>query len=261
MTTKRRMRRIFKTDGRALIVAMDHGLVFGPCKGLERPGEAIERVVRGGADAILTSYGIASKFPDALAGVGLIIRLDGGSTDLGGFPDPYTVMYRIEDALRLGADAVAVCAYPDSERERETLYHLAKLCGEAHAWGVPVMAEMIPGGFSRPSVEHTDETISIATRIGAELGADIIKTPYVKNFGEVAHNCFVPVVILGGAKRGDEGKMVEDIKAAFDAGASGVAMGRNIFQAQNPQAMTSAIAAILHGNASLEEAVDRMRQS
>lgn len=261
MTTKRRMSRIFKEDGRALIVAMDHGLVFGPCQGLEKPGEAIERVVRGGADAILTSYGIASKHPEFFANVGLIIRLDGGSTDLGGFPDPYTVMYQVEDALRLGADAVAVCAYPDSERERETLHNLAKLCGEAHSWGIPVMAEMIPGGFSRPSEEHTARTISIATRIGAEFGADMIKTPYVENFEEVSRNCFVPVVILGGAKRGEEREMVQDIKDAFEAGASGVAIGRNIFQAEQPQVMTSAIAAILHENATLEEAMGRLRSS
>jgi DhnA family fructose-bisphosphate aldolase class Ia len=92
-------------------------------------------------------------------------------------------------------------------------------------------------------------------RLGAELGADFVKTPYAPGFEWVVDTCYVPVVILGGAKRGSEGEMLADIQSAVDAGASGVAIGRNIFQADDPAAMTAAVAAILHQGAGVDEAL------
>ena len=93
-------------------------------------------------------------------------------------------------------------------------------------------------------------------RVGAELGADFIKTPYAPGFERVADTCYVPVVILGGAKRGSERDMLADVKKAVEVGGAGVAIGRNIFQAENPTAMTAAVAAILHQDASVDEAMN-----
>ena len=87
------------------------------------------------------------------------------------------------------------------------------------------------------------------------MGADFIKTPYAPNFEQISKSTFIPVVILGGAKRGKEADMLKDIKAAVDAGANGVAIGRNIFQADDPVAMTRAISAIIHKDATVEEAL------
>ena len=132
---------------------------------------------------------------------------------------------------------------------------LAAVVGEAHVWGIPVMGEMVPGGFDSGPEYRTTESIAIAARVGAELGADWMKIPYVEGFGYVADSCYVPAVILGGAKKGSERVMLETIKTALDAGAVGVAIGRNIFQADNPETMTAAVAAIVHHNASVDEAM------
>ena len=245
--TTRRMRRIFRDNGRALIVAMDHGLIDGPCAGLEQPGETIAKVAAGGADAVLTSYGVAKRFAAELAGLGLILRVDGGATSLGNSSGPGSLFFGVEEALRLGADAVAVSAFPGSPVEVESLERLAHVIAAAHAWGLPVMAEMVPGGFDSPPDKRTPHAIALAVRVAAELGADFIKTPYCANFEQVTAGCYVPVVVLGGAKRGNEAAMLADIRAAMNAGGAGVAIGRNIFQAEDPAAMTAAVARVVHG--------------
>ncbi len=255
MLTERRMNRIFRADGRVLIVAMDHASMEGPCKGLEDPGKTIEKVVAGGADAILTTYGVARHFSRQLAPVGLILRSDGGSTIMGKMDGPGSLFYGVEEALRLGADALAVSGFPGSDKESESLENIATMARDAHAWGLAVMAEMVPGGFDSAPEFRTVENIALSARVGNELGADFIKTPYTAGFERVVSSCYTPVVILGGAKRGKERDMLADIKQAIESGASGVAIGRNIFQSENPQAMTAAVASIVHGNASLEEAM------
>lgn len=255
MQATRRINRIFRPDGRVLIVAMDHGLIDGPCKGLEDPGKTIAKIVAGGADAVLTSYGIASRFAKELAPIGLILRADGGGTSIGKASGPGSLFFGVEEALRLGADALAVSGFPGAATEVESLESIATIAREAHAWGLALMAEMVPGGFDSAPEHRTTENLALAARVGAELGADFIKSPYGPEFKQVTAGCYVPVVILGGAKRGKERDMLADIKAAIDSGAAGVAIGRNIFQAENPQAMTAAVAAILHKNASLDEAL------
>src|SRR5207253_3812747 len=123
--TTRRLHHIFKSDGRALIVAMDHAVLDGPMKGLEHPAETIERVIAGGADAVLTNYGVERAFAKELAPLGLILRADGGSTGLGQGKGPSSIQFTVESALRLGADALAVCAYPGSAHEETSLLNLA----------------------------------------------------------------------------------------------------------------------------------------
>jgi class I fructose-bisphosphate aldolase len=255
MTTIRRINHIFRPDGRALIVAMDHGLIDGPVKGLEDLGKTIAKIISGGADAVLTSYGIAMRYAKELARIGLILRADGSSTSMVKIDGASSLFYGVEQALRLGADALAISGYPGGAKEVESLKNIAAAVCEAHARGVPVLAEMVPGGFNSPAEMRTLDNIALSVRVGAELGADFIKAPYTAGYELVTQNCYVPVVILGGAKRGKERDMLVDIKAALAAGASGVAIGRNIFQAERPEAMTAAVAAIVHGNASVDEAM------
>ena len=258
--TTRRMNRIFQSDGRALIVALDHGLLDGPTPGLENPGETISKIVEGGADAVLTSYGISIRFAKELARVGLIMRADGSGTRMSGYKSANSIFFNVEQALDTGADALAISAFPGGANEVESLEILSQTVGRAHAHGLPVLAEMVPGGFDSPPEKRTTEAIALASRVGAELGADFIKTPYAPNFEQVSKSTYIPVVILGGAKRGKEADMLKDIKAALDAGANGVAIGRNIFQAEDPAAMTRAISALLHNGASVEEALAILAQ-
>ena len=103
----RRLDRIFGSDERTVIIALDHGLIDGPCPGFERPAETISAVVAGGPDAVLTSYGIAENFTAELDPVGLILRSDGSVSNLGS-PSTGSVgrFFGVEEALRVGADAL-----------------------------------------------------------------------------------------------------------------------------------------------------------
>ncbi len=235
-------------------MALDHGLIDGPARGLENPAKVLAQIVAGEADAILTSYGVATRFAREISPLGLILRLDGGGTKLGNM-GPGSQFYTIEDALRLGADSVAVSAFPGAAEEEETLHTLATVVGQAHRWGLPVMGEMVPGGFDNAPEYRTAESIAISARVAAELGADWVKIPYAQGFERVTSTCYVPAVMLGGAKKGDERGMLSTIRTALDAGAKGVAIGRNIFQADDPRAMTAAIASLIHEDATVDQAV------
>jgi len=250
----RRLSRIFKRDGRALIVAFDHGLTEGPARGMEAPAATLAAIVAGGADAILTSYGTARRFAREIASLGLILRVDGGTTTLGAMR-PSGPFFGVEDALRLGADAVAVSAFPGTPQEEASLHALAAAVAEAHRWGLPVMGEMQPGGFDAPPEARSLEAVAVAARVGAELGADWVKVPYADGFQRVVETCYVPAVILGGARSAEPRALLEAISRALAAGATGVAIGRNIFQSDDPAAMTAAVAALVHGDASADEAL------
>jgi DhnA family fructose-bisphosphate aldolase class Ia len=123
------------------------------------------------------------------------------------------------------------------------------------------MGEMVPGGFDSPDYMRSAESIAIASRIGAELGSDWVKIPYAEGFEVVTASCYVPAVILGGAKKGSERSMLEKIRTALDVGSKGVAIGRNIFQADDPEAMTAAVAALIHRDISVDEAMKILKGS
>ena len=114
---------------------------------------------------------------------------------------------------------------------------------------------MQPGGFDSGPEYHTAEKIAVAARVAAELGADWVKLPYADDYQRVVQTCYVPVVMLGGVKAGNERSLLQTIHTALAAGAAGVAIGRNIFQAANPRAMTTGLAALIHRGASVDEAL------
>ena len=253
-----RMNHIFREDGNTLIVAMDHAGLFGLMPGLERPGEVIRQVRRGGADAILTSYGVSKKFVAEIGDMGLILRVDGGLSALAQERSPMHLIYSVEDALRLGADAVGAMGMPGSRFESQTLPYLSDLVAAGREWGMPVMAEMLPGGFENPAEFWTPEKIGHACRIGAELGVDFIKTTYSgdpESFRNIVEQVYVPIVVLGGTKSDDPRVLLGSIHGAMQAGASGVAVGRNIWQYEEPTRMTAAVAAIVHDGVTVDEAL------
>jgi DhnA family fructose-bisphosphate aldolase class Ia len=107
---------------------------------------------------------------------------------------------------------------------------------------------------------RTVENVALAARVGIELGADWVKVPYVEGFEQVTGACFKPVVIMGGSRRGSEAEILAEVKAAMDSGASGATIGRNIFESEDPEAMTAALSAIIHQEASVEEALAILRR-
>jgi DhnA family fructose-bisphosphate aldolase class Ia len=249
------MRRIFRADGRALIVACDHGMISGPDRGIERLGDTLSRVIVGGVDAVMASYGTACRFEDLLADVGLVLRIDGAGTVLGPMDGPGAQFYTVEDALRLGADALCVTTFPGTRHEEATLEVLARVIRQAHQWGLPVMAEMVPGGFDSGPEYRTLSSLKVAARVAAELGADWVKIAYAPGFEQVIETCYVPVVVLGGPPREDPAATVEMVRSAMDAGAAGATVGRNIWKAPDPTAMARALAAVVHEGASLDQAM------
>ena len=250
---KRRMHRLFKEDGKTLIVAMDHaGFVDKPLPGLIHPGETIRKVVAGGADVVMTTFGTATRFADELAGCGLILSVSSESP-MG--------EYTVETALSLGADGVKTMAYPWLTSDPDSVVRALRLGAECQRWGMPYLVETIPGGFMGGAEFRTPEKIAAAARIGAECGADFVKTFYTgdpESFKVVVENCSVPVVILGGAKTNTDRELLEVIRDAVEAGAAGVAMGRNIWQHPHPAKLVAAIASILHENATVDQALERL---
>lgn len=243
-----RLNRLLAADGRAVIAALDHGLPgITPLAALERPANIVAQVIVGGADAILTTPGIAGECARLFRDKGLIVRVDSGPTALTGRWAEMKVALDVEDALRLGADAVAAMGIVGAEGESESLHALECLAARCQQWGVVLLAEMLPGGFN--AAEVNVEQIAVAARIGAELGADIIKirfTGTAKSYRAVINACFRPVVILGGSKQ-TEKQLLAQVCEALAAGAAGVAVGRNIWQAADPVGATRALVQAIHG--------------
>lgn len=253
----KRMYRIFKEDGKALIVAMDHGSVMNVFPDLLDTRTILESIVANGVDAFLTTPGIVKNFWKVLKDTGIILRIDGGVSSIPGENKDYNQLFSVEDALKLGADAVACMGLPGTDYESHTLSYLSKTVADAHKWRVPVMAEMIPGGFMKREL-HTPENIAISSRIGVELGADFIKTEYsgdMSSFKDMIKGVYRPVVVLGGAKSADPASLLRMVKEAIGAGASGVAIGRNIWGYPDPGKITAALRNIVHENISVEEAL------
>jgi DhnA family fructose-bisphosphate aldolase class Ia len=254
MSKTRRLNRILAPDGKALIVAMDHGAIQGPAAGIARPGETIRQAIAGGADAILCTFGVAREFAKELARVGVILRSDGGSSVIGPRPSYSTGLYTVEDALRLGADGVVTNAGPGHADEMHQIEWLAELASECEAWGMVLVAEMVPGGFDSGPEFRTLENHKLAARFGSEYGADLLKTPYCDHFEQVVQSCFTPIVVPGGSKMSTE-QLLTMVYNAIQAGAAGCAVGRNLWGAENPVKMTAAVAAIVHGGATVAEAL------
>lgn len=257
-----RLNHIFKEDGKTVIFAMDHAGMFGNMEGLEKPGEVVRKVRAGGADAILTTYGVCTRFAREIGGMGTILRCDGGNSALAAQRTAMKLLFSAEDALRIGADAVGVMGMPGSAHENETLPYLAELIGQCAEWNLPVMAEMLPGGFEKQAELWTPENMGHACRIGAELGVDFIKTNYagdVNSFCKVCQQAYVPVVVLGGSKAKSARDLLTGIHEAMQAGAAGVAVGRNIYQSGHPEKITAAIVAVVHGGCTVDAALDLVK--
>lgn len=253
----RRLNRIFAGDGKTVVVAMDHGLGLDVNPELDDAGRVLEAVARGGADAILTSYGVARRYEKELAGMGLILRMDGGGSRLWEGAENNRILYSPEEALKIGADAMICMGFPGAPYEYDSMDNVAALAAEAREWGLPLMAEMLPGGFAS-DVPNTVENVRLAVRYGCEAGADIIKTTYAgtrEEFGTIMAAAFKPVIVLGGEKTGDLVSLFDCLESAMACGASGVAIGRNVWKHKDPEAFTKALVAIVHEGAKAADAL------
>lgn len=206
--TVSRMNHIFGTDGKTFILAMDHGSNFNVLPAMRDAKTLIRELAAAGADAFLSTIGMAENFAGSFLGKGIILRIDGGVSFLGDHKAPMQIVATAEDALRLGADSVITMSFPGSVHEAEVLSNLARVCLDCHKWGMPVTAEALPRGFEKAGDSRTPENITFACRQAAELGADIVKTVYTgdpESFRTLTESVYAPVVILGGAKKVPDG--------------------------------------------------------
>lgn len=255
---KRRMHNIFKKDGRSFVLAMDHSAqMYSP--DLKDPGHIIRECVSGGVDCFLTTYGIIKNFQADFGNAGIMMRADGGASMIRKPLAPLDLLYSAEDAIRVGADAMLCMGLPGSQTNEHSLKYLAKLAADCEKYNLPLCSEALPYGFERPEGidTRTIDLLSFACRQSADLGADIIKSEYVggEEFRKVAENCYAPILVLGGGKAKEIEDIFAHIRAALDNGAKGVIMGRNIVRHENVAQVCEAIAAIIHDDASVEEAL------
>ncbi len=255
---KIRLERIQNREtGRTVIIPMDHGVTIGPVTGLTNMKTAVNTVAEGGANAIVMHKGVVtSGHRRSGKDVGLIIHMS-ASTSIAPDPNAKVLCCTVEEALKLGADAVSVHVNIGAEDEKQMLRDLGQVACKAREWCLPLLAMMYTRG-KKIKDGYDPEVVKHAARVGAELGADIVKVVYTgtpDSFHEVVEGCFVPVVIAGGEKMDTDKDILEMVKDSVDAGGAGVSIGRNAFQHTRPDLIVRAICSIVHNNCSVEAAL------
>jgi len=253
-----RMERIFnRNTERTIIVPLDHGVSVGPIFGLVDLRVTVDKVADGGANAVLMHKGIPRRSHRGHGrDIGLIIHLS-GSTDLSPFPNAKTLVGEVEDAIRLGADAVSVHVNLGDETEKDMLGELGHISSRADDWGMPLLAMIYARG---PKIKDSfdPDIIQHCARLGEELGADVVKVNYtgdVSSFKRVVDACSIPVVIAGGPKMDDEKDIVQMVYDSIQAGSAGLSVGRNIFQASDPSKLVKALHGVVHENKNVDQAM------
>lgn len=247
MSQSRRLSRLFADDGRSLIVAFDHGASGANHAGMLDQAKTIREVIAAGADAILTTVGVALNHESLIERIGLVLNLDGLVDD----PE-----YAVRDAIRLGADVGKVVCTPWSSDKPNSVAEVRRLNTVCRSWGLPLMVETIPVSFQATD-QHTPDKIGRAAKIGEELGAAILKIHYtgeIASFRDVLRPLVTPVIVLGGPPRPDPRSTLADVAGAMEGGARGIAIGRNIWAHEHPGRMVAALRRIIHDGATIDEA-------
>lgn len=237
---KDRISRIFNLKtGRTVMLAFDHGFIMGPTSGLERIDLSILPLIEY-ADCLMCTRGVLRSVIPPKFNKPICLRSDAGTSLLTSLNN--NVLIDIEDAIRLNVSAMAVMlAIGDTEHEAKSVANLYKAVDMGTRYGIPVMGVTAVGKDMARDARY----FGLASRIAAENGANIVKTYYCEGFEKVVAACPVPVVIAGGKKL-PELEALELCYKAVNDGASGVDMGRNVFQSESPVAMIQAVKAVVH---------------
>ncbi|MEM0312790.1 MAG: hypothetical protein QXM60_05725 [Thermoplasmatales archaeon] len=226
-----RFNRFFREDGRTLIAALDHGGEDALIEGIENLGDVLDKVIRGGIDAVLINEGALVRYSGDIKGrvpVVLNIPLSKGF---------------VVHALSLGADAVKTTYFGEIPLEQSVADRMRTVAKEALDYGIPYINELIV--LENGAVSNNPVSVARGARVAAEYGADIVKTSYVSNFKIVTESVPVPVIIAGGGAQGTNIKEV--LKDVIRNGGAGGAIGRNIFQSPDPKKTVEELIKIVHG--------------
>lgn len=248
---KNRLSRIFNPQsGRTVMLAIDHGYFQGPTTGLERIDLSILPLVPY-ADTLMLTRGILRSIVPPSMSKSVVLRVSGGTSILKELSNEQIVV-DIEESIRLNVCAMAVQVFIGGEFEKESIINMTKMVDIGTRYGIPTLAVTAVGKDMARDARY----FRLATRICAELGAHYVKTYYIDDgFETVTASCPVPIVMAGGKKMPEPDALTMAYNAV-QQGASGVDMGRNIFQSEDPVAMIQAVKAVVHDNETPEKAFD-----
>ena len=246
-----RLSRIFNPQtGRTVMLAVDHGYFQGPTTGLERIDINILPLVKH-ADTLMLTRGILRSIVPSSVSQSIVLRVSGGTSILKELSNE-EIAVNIEDSIRLNVCAMAVQVFIGGEYERQSIINMTKTVDIGTRYGIPTLAVTAVGKDMARDARY----FRLATRICAELGAHYVKTYYIEDgFETVTASCPVPIVMAGGKKLPELDALTMAYRAVQE-GASGVDMGRNIFQSESPAAMIQAVKAVVHGNETPDKALD-----
>lgn len=240
------------------IVPMDHGTTYGPIEGLQNYLNTAGLVLRGGADALIVHKGLFGRIVDEgqLLSGNLIMHLS-ASTVMNPEPGCKVLIASVEEAVKYGAAGVSIHVNTGTKAECNMLKDFAEVSRHCMEWGMPLIAMMYgcKGAEDWKELQHL-------MRLAEELGADIVKINCQcssEDFREALNGVHIPVVIAGGENLDNAGLLLQRIDCLLDAGASGVAIGRNIFQNPDPMLITELIAGVVHGKVTLQNSLMRVR--
>lgn len=249
---RHRLARIFGGDGRTVMLAFDHGYFQGPTSGLERVDLSIVPLAPY-ADALMATRGIIRSVIPATCDNALVLRASGGPSVLKELSDERVAM-DMTDAVRIDAAAVAVQVFIGGEHETQSIANMTSLVDAGYGVGIPVLGVTAVG---RDMVRDA-RYLGLATRMIAELGAQLVKTYHCEEFEKVTAACPVPVIMAGGKKLPILDALTM-ARRAVDEGAAGVDMGRNIFQRRAPEAMVQVVRALVHDGLSAADGLAMYR--
>jgi len=236
---KDRLARIFRpSSGRTVMLAFDHGYIMGPTSGLERMDLTIVPLIPY-ADCLMCTRGALRTIVPPTAGKPISLRYSAGSTVLTELNDECVM--DIEEAVRLNASLLAVMVGVGDKYEALTIRNLTRTVDMGTRYGIPTLGVTAVGKDMARDARY----LSMASRVCAENGAHVVKTYFCGNFEQVTACCPVPIVLAGGKKMPELDALTMAYQA-IDQGASGVDMGRNVFQAGDPIAMIQAVGAVVH---------------
>ncbi len=254
-----RLKRLFsKGDGRLVVFPLDHGVTFGPIPGLRQLAGVIGMGVREGVDAFVLHKGAMAFLETIPPPLPAVLMHLSASTGIGASIRRKVLVGSVEEALCRGADGVSVHINLGGEHEPEMLRDLGSVGAACQRWQVPLLVMIYIRGIHAPS-PVPDTAVAHGARVAAELGADVIKIPLpddVELLAEIANSFPVPVIMAGGSKEPDPRLFLGRVEQALDAGFSGVAVGRNVFQNEKPQCLLRCICSMVHKRMNAQGAWD-----
>jgi len=248
MLKQERLNKIIKPDiGKTVIVPMDHGISCGPIKGLINMAETLEKIKKGGADAVVLHKGIIKQNKEALEDLPYLVHIS-GSSDLG-VPLRKVLVADVKECAELGAVGVSIHVNLGNKYEPYMMEDLGQIARDCQKEQMPLLAMMYVRDQQNGEIVNDTKAKSIAhaARVAYELGADIVKVNYTGNsadFKQIVAGCKIPVVIAGGSKLPKD-QFLEMVKEAIAAGARGVSCGRNVFQADSVTQMVQEVCRVV----------------